>query len=415
MTIAFWGSVALLLAGALLFVLPPLLRPAATKRDVASPMEAYREQRAQLDAELAAGSLTTEQHRVAVEELQTRVIEEVGESPEEHRELHATPRSTAVVLAVALLVPAGAIATYGVLGSPAVLRGVEQVAGNPENAHAMSREQVEAMVDNLAAKLRRNPNDPDGWHMLARSYLAFNRLPESAQAYERANQLAPGNPQILADYADVLAMVNGRNLEGRPTELVLEALKADPTHQKSLALAGTAFFNKGEFGKAAGYWKQLLATLQPGSEQYKAIQGNIAQAEAGGAHPGGRPLAPPDNATAAASGPTVEGAVTVADKVKGSVPAGATLFVYARGTDGSKMPLAILRSEAGAFPYRFKLDDSLAMTPQARISARSEVMLVARISKSGNATPQPGDLTGSFGPVKVGARDVKLVIDEVVQ
>jgi cytochrome c-type biogenesis protein CcmH len=416
MTIAFWGSVALLLAGAMLFVLPPLLRPAASKRDVASPLEAYREQRANIDAELAAGTLTPEQHQQALAELQTRVVEEVGELPDDRAPGSATTHSTALVVAVALLIPAGALSLYGLLGQPDALRGVQaQVEGNQENAHAMSREQIEAMVENLAAKLKQNPNDPQGWHMLARSYLAFDRLPEAAQAYERANQLSPGDPQILADYADVLAMVNGRNLEGRPTELVLEALKADPKHQKSLALAGTAFFNKGEYPKAAEYWKQLLATLKPGSEQYKAIQGNIAQAESGQApQAAARAVSPPDNA-AAAGGPAIEGAVTVADGVKGSVPAGGTLFVYARGTDGSKMPLAILRSEAGAFPYRFKLDDSLAMTPQARISARSEVMLVARISKTGNAVPQPGDLTGSFGPVKVGARDVKLVIDEVIK
>ena len=423
MTIAFWASVALLLGGAMLFVLPPLLRPPAAKRGVASPLDAYREQRAQLDADLAQGALSPEQHAQAIAELQTRVVEEVGEVDEPSAVQH-TPRTTPLVAALAVIIPAGALALYGLLGTPAALHGddPQALAAGEQAPHAMTREQMEGMVESLAAKLQKNPNDPAGWHMLARSYVAFNRLPEAAQAYEKANAQAPGDPQILSDYADVLAMVNGRSLEGRPTELVLEALKADPQHQKSLALAGTAFFNRGEFGKAADYWKQLLATLPPGSEQARSVQANIAQAEAGGATTAQAGTAPADNGAgtarsgaAAAAGASVEGSVTVADPVKGGIAPGSVLFIYARPADGSRMPLAILRQPAGSFPVGFKLDDTLAMAPQAKLSLHQEVMLVARVSKSGNATPQPGDITGSLGPVKVGSRDLKLVLDEVVK
>jgi cytochrome c-type biogenesis protein CcmH len=438
MTIAFWGSVALLLAGGMLFVLPPLLRPPVVKRDVASPLEAYRDQRAQIDEDFAQGTLTREQHAQALAELQTRVVQEVGdvETPAPARH---TPQSTAFIVAVALLIPAGALALYGILGTPSALKGGDAgaVASRAEQApHPVTQQEMEAMVEGLAQKLRQNPNDATGWHMLARSYVAFNRLPEAAQAYDKANALAPGDPQLLSDYADVLAMVNGRSLEGRPTQLVMEALKVDPRHQKSLALAGTAAFNRGEFAKAADWWKQLLATLPPGSEQAKAVESNIAQAEAGGKDTGAgvmaagpaaaatpaaqstqrapaAPAAPAANA--AAAGATVEGSVTLADAVKAGMAPGSVLFIYARPADGSRMPLAILRQEAGSFPVRFKLDDSLAMAPQARLSLHSQVMLVARISKSGNATPQPGDITGSLGPVKVGTRDLKLVIDEVVK
>jgi cytochrome c-type biogenesis protein CcmH len=438
MTIAFWGSVALLLAGGMLFVLPPLLRPPVVKRDVASPLEAYRDQRAQIDEDFAQGTLTREQHAQALAELQTRVVQEVGdvETPAPARH---TPQSTAFIVAVALLIPAGALALYGILGTPSALKGGDAgaVASRAEQApHPVTQQEMEAMVEGLAQKLRQNPNDATGWHMLARSYVAFNRLPEAAQAYDKANALAPGDPQLLSDYADVLAMVNGRSLEGRPTQLVMEALKVDPRHQKSLALAGTAAFNRGEFAKAADWWKQLLATLPPGSEQANAVESNIAQAQAGGKDTGAgvmaagpaaaatpaaqstqrapaAPAAPAANA--AAAGATVEGSVTLADAVKAGMAPGSVLFIYARPADGSRMPLAILRQEAGSFPVRFKLDDSLAMAPQAKLSLHSQVMLVARISKSGNATPQPGDITGSLGPVKVGTRDLKLVIDEVVK
>ena len=181
---------------------------------------------------------------------------------------------------------------------------------------------------------------------------------------------------------------------------MLEALKADPKHQKALALAGTAF-NSGDFAKAADWWKQLLATLPPGSEQAKAVQANIAQAEAGGATVAARPSAPADNG-AAAAGASVEGSVTLADAVKAGVS-------RARCSSSTRGPptAAACRwpscARARATSVRFKLDDSLAMAPQAKLSLHPEVMLVARISKTGNATPQPGDITGALGPVKVGA------------
>lgn len=414
MTIAFWGIAALLLAGALLFILPPLLRAPAARLDAASPLQAYREQLAHIEAERVAGRLDAGQHERALEELQTRVIEEVGEDAGNMGLADVTPSSPLLVLVVALLVPLGALSIYGLLGTPGVLhRGFAPVTQNGQDAHSLSGEQIETMVRSLAEKLEKNPDDAAGWHMLARSYAALDRLTEAAKAYERANQLSPGNPQLLSDYADVLASVSGNDLAGRPTELVLEALKADPKHPKALALAGTAAFDIGDFGKAAAHWKDLLAILPPATERYKAIEDSIAEAEAAekGRAVRGSPSAPEGAPRAG----FVEGTVALADSVKGSVPAGATLFVYARGTDGNRMPLAIVRVRAGAFPYSFHLDDSLAMTPQARISERSEVMVVARVSRTGNATPQPGDLTGSVGPVKLGSRGVSLLIDQVVK
>jgi cytochrome c-type biogenesis protein CcmH len=406
MTLAFWVCAALLLAGALLFVLPPLWRAAVPRRGADSPLAAYREQRAQLDAELARGALDDAQARAAMEELQARVIEEVGDAQERPAAL-APLRSLAIGLA--LLLPVLAIALYALLGTPAALHPDASPAAGEAPPHAMDRAQIEAMVETLADKLRRNPDDAAGWHMLARSYVAFDRLPEAAEAYDRANRLSPGDPEILADYADVLAMVNGRNLEGRPMALVREALAIDPRHAKSLSLAGTAAFNRGEFAQAADWWKQLLATLPAGSTQARAVRENIAQAEAGA----GRPAAAP--AAAAAADAAIEGTVDLAESLRAQLAPGATLFVHARAPEGSRMPLAVLRVPAERFPLRFRLDDTLAMAPQARLSTQSQVVLVARISRSGQATPQAGDLTGTLGPVKVGARGVQLRITEAVQ
>jgi len=417
MMLAFWACAALLLAGALLFLLPPLWRPAPARREAESPLAAYRDQRAQADADLAAGTLTDRQHSILLGELQARVVDEVGTVPSAPA-LREDRASKPFLATLAGLVVAGAVAVYLLIGTPAALQGVApQVAAGGETApHAMDRDQVEAMVEGLAEKMRRNPDDLAGWQMLARSYVAFNRLPEAAQAYDQAVRLAPGDAQILADYADVLAMVNGRNLEGRPLGLLQQALRIDPKHQKALSLIGTAAFDRGDYAAAADWWKQLLATVPPGSQQAKTVQASIAQAEAGGASPARTATASTTATTKVAAGadPGVEGTVTIADALKGRVPAGATLFVYARAPEGGRMPLAILRQPAGGLPLHFRLDDTLAMAPQMRLSTQSQVLLVARISASGNAMPQPGDLTGTLGPVKLGARDLKLVIGEVV-
>ena len=461
MMLVFWGTAALLLAGALLFVLPALLRPA---RSIAgpSPLTAYRDQRDQIDDEFAQGKLTATEHEQALAELQCRVVDEVGDvHPEAAAPMRAPPLAT--LLLVALLLPAGALALYGLLGKPAALTlsatGAPAVAGagKPGGAtsageapHAMTREQMESMVEQLAERLKKSPEDADGWHMLARSYVAFGRLPEAALAYDRASTLSPRDPQVLADYADTLAMVNGRNLEGRPMELVNAALKIDPAHQKSLALAGTAAFNRSDFVGAVGQWRKLEAVLPSGSEQARAIAVSIAQAQSQ-AQTAGKGVAPapaaqaqaqapatpaaapaPDPALAptlaptqsavqtptasapAAAGVSVEGTVTVAAALTPRPTAADTLFVFARPTSGARMPLAIIRTKAGELPYRFKLDDSLAMSPQFKLSGQTEVMLGARISRTGNATPQSGDLMGTIGPVKIGARELKLVIDGVV-
>ncbi|MBI5275344.1 MAG: c-type cytochrome biogenesis protein CcmI [Burkholderiales bacterium] len=414
--LAFWSTVALLLAGALLFVLPPLLRPGARLQTGPSPLVAYRDELAQLDAELAQGTLLPSQHARALEELHGRVVEEVGD-PTDPAPLTSDRRAPlASVLVVALLLPAGALGLYAAIGKPAALVPVTQSAPSAANApHTMSREQMEDMVERLAEKLKAQPNDADGWHMLARSYVAFGRLPEAAKAYDRAAQLSPRDPQVLADFADALAMVNGKSLEGRPSELVAAALQLDAKHPKALSLAGTAAFNRGDFATAIAMWRRLQAVLPPGSDAARSVAGSIAQAEAGARNAGDKPA--PAAATAAAGPPAfVEGQVHIADALKAQAAApGSTLFVFARALQGPRMPLAIIRVPAEGFPAKFRLDDTMAMSPQFALSSQQQVVLGARLSRTGNATPQAGDLMGTLGPVKLGAQGLTITIDEVVK
>jgi cytochrome c-type biogenesis protein CcmH len=286
------------------------------------------------------------------------------------------------------------------------------------DAANLDDKQILAMVESLAAKVRDRPDDAQGWALLARSMAALGRFKESADAYEHLLPLVPRDAQLLADYADALGMAQGRTLAGRPYELVKEALAIDPSHRKALALAGTAAMDENDFATALDHWQALAAQLPAGSDderQVRAVIGEIRlkAAAAGKILPAERVAKAP----AAAPGPvpgSLSGSVSVAPQVAALVSNAATLFIFARAEGGSRMPLAVLRRSASELPMSFALDDSMAMTPATKISGAAAVRVEARISPSGNALPQPGDLVGTSGLVKPGARDVKIVIDKVL-
>jgi cytochrome c-type biogenesis protein CcmH len=276
-----------------------------------------------------------------------------------------------------------------------------------------------------------------GWSLLARSMNALGRYAEAADAYEHLTKLVPNNADVLADYADSLAMKQGRDLSGKPYALVKQALKIDPAHQKALALAGTAAMNEGDYASSLRYWQALGAQVPPGSEDAAKVDGIIAEVRSraattgkplasGPASPAPRVAQAPPRASAqppaasaqpaapAAIGPTVSGTVTIADTLAPKVAITDTLFIFARSEGGPRIPLAVYRGGARELPKAFVLDDSMSMAPGMKISTAQQVRIEARVSKSGNATPQPGDLVGSSAVVKPGARDVKIVIDRVV-
>jgi cytochrome c-type biogenesis protein CcmH len=214
-------------------------------------------------------------------------------------------------------------------------------------------------------------------------------------------------------------MAQGRTLAGRPYELVKEALAIDPAHKKSLALAGTAAMDANDFAAALGHWQALAAQLPAGSDderQVRAIIGEIRMKAAAGGKilPAERVAKAPAAAPAASAASSVAGSVSIAPQVAPQALGTATLFIFARAEGGSRMPLAVLRRTASELPLDFALDDSMAMTPATKISGAAAVRIEARISRSGNAAAQPGDLVGMSGVVKPGARDVKIVIDTVL-
>ena len=324
---------------------------------------------------------------------------------------------------------------YGSMGSPfgagiepggvaAAGAGQNGQAGGGASSQQITAEQIEAMTGKLVARLKDQPDDAEGWAMLGRSYTVLGRHPEALPAYERAVALRADDAQLLADYADSLAVKNKRVLAGEPMKWVEKALKIDPRNVKALALAGSNAFDGKDYAGAVRYWEQVVQFGPTDSNYVGQVQASLAEArELGGLPPvAGKsavstaapptPAAPP---TVSLSNKQVSGTVSLAPALARQASPEDTLFVFARGPDGKGMPLAILRKKVKDLPLQFTLDDSSAMSPAAKISGVGSVVVSARISKTGEAFPQAGDLSGQTGPVNVGTGALKVEIRDIVK
>ena len=418
----FWSIATFLAAITLGALLWPLLRRGG--RSDAPDAEAavvavFRDQKRALDADRASGAITTEESDAALTELARRVADETSHAGESHaKRLSRRP----LVLAVALLlfVPVTAFVLYQRLGNPGAT-----IVADIASSHDVSEQQIVAMVDSLAQKLKQHPDDAGGWVLLARSYQTLGRFPEAADAYAHAETLLRDDPSLLADYADVLAMAQGKRLAGKPAALVERALAIDPTHKKALALAASVALEAHDSATSLGYWRRLAAVLPPGSDEARQVADVIAEIES--AQPSGKgsgqqaradagpraaATAPSDTQTRNAA---ISGRVDLAPALASKVALNDIVFIFARAPEGSRMPLAVLRVPAKELPKSFLLDDSMAMAPGMKLSGAPAVIVEARISKAGSAIPQPGDLYGRSAAIKPGAAGVNIIIDQVVQ
>ena len=281
--------------------------------------------------------------------------------------------------------------------------------------------QIIAMVDKLAERLKQDPSDADGWAMLARSYSFLQRSPEAVGAYAQAVALRKDDATLLVDYADALAAKNNHNLAGEPMKLVARALKLEPGNIKGLALAGTDAFIRQDFAQAVRYWSEVEKVGAPDSALVQRVTASLQEARSRAglpAAPGPLTAPAPQQAPAAQAAPgaaaaSVSGTVTLSAALLAKASPQDTVFIFARPANGGRVPLAAQRVQVKDLPYRFTLDDSKSMSSSALLSSSAQVVLGARISKSGDAIPQPGDLSGQVGPVALGAKGIALEINEV--
>lgn len=413
---AFWLIAALFVAVALTLVLRPLLRQrsagAGTDRD-ATNVKLYRDELAELEREHADGALGEAQYLEARQEIERRLLEDV--QPGAPGAVAAPAGRHAVrwaALAVSVALPLIAVLGYLKFGDIAALNPAVRQEGHP-----VTPQQIAEMVDKLAQRLKQKPDDATGWTMLGRSYAVLGRYQESADAYAHAITLTGDDANLLADYADTLAMARGGNLLGEPMQIVQRGLKVDPKNVKLLALAGSAEFAQRNYAEAVRYWERSLAEIPPGSDFRRAVESSIEEARKAGnlPAPANEIIEKSLNSKESANSKAISGVVKLAPGLASQVAPGDILFVFARPAKGARMPVAILRVAASQLPYAFRLDDSQAMAAGNALSSQAEVVVGARISKSGNALPQPGDLEGASAPVAPGASGLQIAIDRVVR
>lgn len=423
----FWIVAGFLIAGALLFIIPPLFQRVHKRSGVnrvAANLSVYQDQFAELDADLKNGVITAEQYQLGKEDLQRRLLQDMpGEA-----DAAAPPRpaigSGGIAIALGVMLPVLAVLLYFQLGTPGALQTEQHAAVPPGHAGGqLDPKQIEMMVTGLATRLEQNPEDAEGWVMLARSYTALGRYSDASRAYAKVTALVPDNAQLWADYADILAMASGKSLRGKPMELINKALQVDPNNHKALALAGSAEFEAKNYPKAVDYWERLQKLLPSDSQGVRAVAASIAEARAlgSGASPAEANAAAARAAAVAGGEPAagggkgvVAGVVSLNPELAAKVAPTDALFIFARAVEGPKMPVAIMRLQAKDLPASFTLNDSMAMSPAMKLSNFREVVVGARISKSGNATPQAGDLQGASPTVTVGSTGVKVLIDKTV-
>lgn len=440
---AFWVVAGIFIVVALLFVIPVLLRSKRNESQEqierqAANITIYRDQLAELERDLRNDTLSREQYDSSKQELQKRMLQDVSENGESVTHLVPTSRHGVVAgIIVTLVIPLAAIYLYLVIGDTRGLLPQSQLANATQfSQNGAGGEEghidISSMVESLAARLRENPEDIEGWVMLGRSYAIMERFDDASATYAKLVQMVPDNPQFLSDYADMLAMINNGSLLGKPAEMITRALAIDPNFPKALALAGTLEFEQDKFDQAVAYWERLLSAIPADSRLHKSVSDSIVQAKSlamrGKGESAPVQLAQNSNvgtdATAGSSSaekqeisagvPSISGSVTLDPSLADKVSPDDTLFVFARASQGPKMPLAILRLNARDIPVSFKLDDNMAMTPAMKLSSFPEVVVGARISKTGQAIPASGDLEGHSDPVKIGDGEVSITIDHVV-
>ncbi|HQU14617.1 MAG: c-type cytochrome biogenesis protein CcmI [Chromatiales bacterium 21-64-14] len=420
--ILLWLVLGTMVLVALAVVLPPLMgRGAAAGPARASIYRAlHRKRLAELEGDLESGTLSAEQFEQARAEIERDTLENL-EGAVVAPAVGPRRRHRWMVVVVALIIPVFTGGIYWRLGGWALVSpdARARIAAEAVAQGDTDPAVIQDMVTGLAARLKRKPDDLQGWMMLGRSYRVLNRFDQAADAYGKAYALSnKKDPALLADYAEVLALAHGNRLAGKPEQLLTRALALDPQQPKALWLTGWAAYQSGDYAQAAARWKPLAKRAPAGSDVARILEKQIAQAEAlaGRATRAPSERAPArtrETASIARKALTVQ--VRLAAALAHKVRPGETVFIYARALQGPPMPLAAVRRQVKDLPTTVVLDDTQSMLPGRTLSQQAEVVVGARISRTGNALAAPGDLQGLSAPVAPGRKGVvELTIDRVI-
>ena len=394
-------GIALCVAAVFLWFLLRERKPLTQASQANANAKVYRDQISDLDREHKSGHISDEEWQHSRDELSVRLLEDTAAVDDPAAKAEKPAVWTAVVLAVAM--PISAMGLYMWVGNPEALNPL--ALKSPDQ---VDQKDLAKLAQTLADRLQSQPDNLQGWVMLGRTYRTLENFDASLKAYDTALKLS-ADDDLQLERIEVMAMQRQGLFEGEPWRVIREILQKDPQHFGALLTAGSASYAEGKYADALKYWEQARKPLDANNPDLPGLENAIATVR--------DKLGMPTKAApaAAASALNVSGQISLSAALKAKVSPNDAVFVYATPANGDRMPLAIMKTTVSQLPLNFMLDDSTAMTPERKLSMAGEVLVKVRVSKSGNAMPQSGDLTGaSEGPVKVGAKGLKIEIKDQI-
>ena len=429
----FWIISAAMIVAALGLLAPTLLRKQEAAADSTEQLnvDIAREHLAELAKQKEAGDLSDEEFAQAKHDLEMALANDLAGTKGAPKAATGTGGGRAALIISALLIPLIAVPMYFEIGSPALIdRTAVATASAPVGHGSGELPPIGELAAQLRERLEANPDNAEGWFLLGRTYMRMQDYTQATEAFERVNELLPDQPAVLLSLADAMTMRDGRRSSPRSIELLEQALAIDPNAVTALWLLGNAAFDGGNTAKALEYWQRAYPLLDDEPEMQAELGQMIASA--GGQPPaspvslpsimGAAPAAPVQTAMAAPASAAEQGAsvrveVALAPGLFDQVADTDTVFVLARAENGPPMPLAVARHSVAELPLQVTLTDAMAMMPAMKLSSFPRVKVTAKVSKSGQAGSQPGDIVASDVVVDTESPSgpVQLLLNQVVK
>lgn len=389
-------------------------RPEDSDSQLAAVIDAHRQRRQELEQELAEEKIDQDQFDQLVTDLDRDLLD-LSNSASAPETIHPIQGLMPIFATLAVL-PLVALSLYFAVGRPDLIgkahaaRSMASASTAPANNRQAMPPSLDEGLKKLKARLQADPDNVDDWVLLGRTYMATNQMEKALETFRHAMELAPANPEVKLFYAESLAHSHGNRLEGEPKKLIMTVLEQHPENTHALWLAGMTALQENKPGEVQRYWTQLLDQLPEGSEkrqQLVAMLNKLGITTSGGGS---------SSQQAQATAPSVAVRVTISlsPELNGRAKPDDPVYIFARAAKGPPMPLAIVRKQVKDLPISVTLDDTQAMMPQMKLSNFDQVVVGARVAKSGNAKGAPGDLEGWSQPLTTReTTTVKLVIDQI--
>ncbi len=444
--ITFWVFAAIITTIVLLMLVIPIFRAAKSNNNntlqdrTALNVQLIRDRLHELERDYSEQRLVLSQYQAMKQELQLALARDLEAASAHQPDQPTSNQGQWAAWAILLFVPLLAVSLYMTYGDsrgfdlPAIAKtSTNQPGASAQQPTAAS---IEKMVTGLANRLKQNPDDPQGWFMLGRSYIVMQRYADASNAYEQLHKLVGDEINVLLQYAQAKAMSNGGQWNTASIAILDKAIKLEPENPVVLSVSGVVAAQQGKADKAVGLWRKAKKLMQPDSQEYKDLDKMIASTQLKGqtsnqsTDDNNNPIIVAENTPAVQTTPSasstqqtstaglangIEVKVSISPTLMAQADPNQTIFIYAQALSGPPMPIAVARKKVSELPVVVTLDDSMAMMPTRKLSSFKQVRIAARISKSGSAMPGAGDLQGKVEPVETATtQSVSVVIDHIL-